>query len=175
MKVTAIDDQNNLFLVEDFYPLEVIDQINQMDFFKYDYEPVLVHGQYTRRNLKIDDFLRILSKLSDNAIFEVVKQSGINLHLTGCGFWLDTEGYWMDKHIDSIDHVSAGMQIYIRDSVDDLGTCFYNTDNSVRYQFPYKANTGYFMINTKEQIHAMPYVVSKGISRLSVYHWLTLK
>lgn len=175
MRISAVDSLNDLFLVEDFYPQEIIDQINQTNFLTYKYEPVLVQGQYTRRNIKSDRLLNKLSKLSSSAIPELIKQSNINITLLGCGFWLDTENYYMDKHIDALDHVSAGMQIYIKDAAESLGTCFYNEDGSVRYQFSYKANTGYFMVNNKHQIHAMPVAIPKEQYRFSVYHWLKLK
>ena len=175
MKITAVDNLNDLFLVEDFYPQEIIEKVNQTDFLAYKYEPVLVQGQFTRRNLKSDRFLNKLDTWSNEALSELIKQTDLNLTLLGCGFWLDTENYYMDQHIDAINHVSAGMQIYIKDSDKSLGTCFYNPDGSVRYQFEYKVNTGYLMINNEHQVHAMTTAVPHNQYRLSVYHWLKLR
>lgn len=175
MNITPVDSLNNLFLVEDFYPQEIIEQINQTNFFEYKYEPIMVQGVYTRRNIKADKLLRRLESISHKSMSKLSKQIGVDVSLDNCGFWLDTAGYYMDKHIDGINHVIAGMQIYITEGDKSLGTCFYNTDGSIRYQFPYKVNSGYLMINNIDQVHAMPNKLPDDSHRFSVYHWIKLK
>jgi hypothetical protein len=63
------------------------------------------------------------------------------------------------------------MQIYLTESVDDLGTTWYNdpAGYSVRYKCPYKINTGYLMLNHSGQWHGMTNKVPPGHVRLSSY------
>ena len=51
MKITPVDDQHNLFLVENIYPTDLLDQIKQEDFLSYNWE--LQEGQldWPRRRL----------------------------------------------------------------------------------------------------------------------------
>ena len=51
MKITSVDEQYNLFLVEDIYPQDLLDQVAQEDFMSYDWE--LQEGQldWPRRKL----------------------------------------------------------------------------------------------------------------------------
>lgn len=79
----------------------------------------------------------------------------------------------MGKHLDHIDHVYIGLQMYLTDGLENLGTCFYNQDQSLRHSFTYKKNTGYLMINNLNQTHAMPVSVPDHSFRLSAYHWMT--
>jgi hypothetical protein len=49
------------------------------------------------------------------------------------------------------------------------GTVFYNQDQTVRYTFPYKVNTGYIMLNGPDQYHGVPTTLAEGELRLSSY------
>lgn len=174
MKVTAVDNQNNLFYVEDFYPQHLIDLAAKENFLTHDYDPVLVQGQYTRRNIKYSTIVEKFEKATTKGITELGKIINQKLKHTGSAIWIDLENYYMDKHIDGVNHVHAGMQIYIKHAPSNLGTCFYNQDDSVRFQIPYQVNCGYFMINNTNQVHAMPTPVPKDCYRASVYSWINL-
>lgn len=174
MKVTAVDNQNNLFYVEDFYPQDLINLAAKENFLTHKSDPVLVQGQYTRRNLNYSKLVEKFENASKKGLDEIAKIINQKLKLTSIAVWVDLENYYMDKHLDSLNHVSAGMQIYIKEAPENLGTCFYNQDGSLRFQLPYKVNCGYFMINGLNQIHSMPTAVPKNCHRVSVYHWINL-
>lgn len=170
MKITAIDHKQDLFLIEDFYSDFLLDKL---DFVRYDFDPVLVQGKYTRKNLKIPFLNKLLlnwqSKSNCQQISKFLNQ---RVSLKNIAVWLDEENYSMDKHLDDVNHVSIGMQIYLSDGPQNLGTCFYNADGSVRHTFLYKKNTGYLMINNVNQVHSMSISVPKNYHRVSAYHWI---
>jgi hypothetical protein len=47
----------------------------------------------------------------------------------------------------------AAMQIYLTHGRGQPGTTFYHMDDTERYNFPYKFNTGYLMRNHLQQKH----------------------
>lgn len=173
MKITAVDYKQDLFLIEDFYSDFLLDKLNNSDFLNYKFEPVIVQGKPVRRNLKLPFFYQLLlhwqSKSNCQQISKFLNQS---LSLKNIAVWLDETTYSMDKHLDDVDHVSIGMQIYLTDGPKNLGTCFYNNDGSIRHQFLYQQNTGYLMINNVNQTHAMTVSVPENYYRVSAYHWI---
>lgn len=166
MKITAVDNLNNLFLVEELFPINLLEDFWKLDLDLLKYQPVLVEGRHTRRN--IIEKNSTISKLYSHARKEISKFYKVSGHT----LWVDIENYSMDKHLDNINHVEVGMQIYLNNLDQNYGTCFYNSDGSVRYQFPYIANTGYLMINSLDQWHAATCTVAKNSFRASCYFWL---
>lgn len=174
MKITAVDHHKDLFYIEDFYSDFLLNKLNKSDFINYKFEPVIVQGKPVRRNIKLPTFTQFLVNWqSKNNCQQISKFLNQKLSLKNTAVWLDEATYSMDKHLDNINHVSIGMQIYLTDGPKNLGTCFYNVDGSVRYQFLYKKNSGYLMINNSNQTHAMTVSVPDGYFRVSSYHWIT--
>ena len=173
MKITAIDHRQDLFLIEDFYSQFLLNKLDNSDFTNYNFEPVVVEGKPVRRNVTLPLFTQVLlnwqSRINCQQISKFLNQ---RISLKNIAVWLDESTYSMDKHLDGIDHVYIGMQIYLADGPKNLGTCFYNNDGSVRHQFLYKKNTGYLMINNINQIHAMTVSVPENYFRVSAYHWI---
>lgn len=171
MKITAVDHHKDLFYIEDFYPHWVLHLLSNPH--KFSYEEVIVENKPVRRNLSIPFWVDILLKLfSTIRCRQISKELNKKVFLKDIGVWLDIENYFMNKHNDHLNHVEIGMQIYLTDGLEKLGTCFYNKDGSVRHTFEYRKNTGYMMINNHDQVHAMPIPVPKDNFRLSVYHWI---
>ena len=174
MKITSVDSANNLFLIQDFYQQSLIDAISKHDCNTYAYENLLVEGKYTRRNiLQGQKYITQLHSQSMQNIKEIGKFLNKNLKLQSYNVWYDLPGYSMTAHLDNVSHVKIGMQVYLTNSNQSLGTYFYNNSN-IRYFFPYTANTGYMMINSVEQYHAAPVVVPNNTTRLSVYHRISI-
>lgn len=165
MKITAIDDLNNLFLVEDLFPVDLLEDFWKLDLNLLKYQPELVEGRCSRRN--IIEKNSTISKLYSHARKEILKFYKVSGH----ALWVDVENFSMSKHLDST-NIEAGMQIYLNNLDQNYGTCFYHPDGSVRYQFPYVANTGYLMINSADQWHAATCTVAKNSFRSSCYFWL---
>ena len=172
MIITPVDAQYNLFLVEDIYPQDLLDQVAQEDFMSYEWE--LQEGQldWPRRKL-LPQQDSILPKLDLH--LNKVRQDladALNVHFPeyDCwsSFWLDYAPYTCGIHLDG--DLPIAMQVYLLDSADPKhGTVFYNADKTVRYTFPYKANTGYIMFNGPTQYHGVPTTLKEGETRLSSY------
>lgn len=175
MKIVPVDSEHNLFLIQDFYSKELVSSVESYDHDSYLYENVLVEGSYTRRNIvqgqahTLKLYAQSLQNIKDIGIF--LKK---DLKLHSYNLWYDLPGYYMNKHLDAINHVHIGMQVYLTNSDQSLGTYFYN-EQGVRHFFPYIANTGYLMINSKVQWHAAPNIVPNGHSRLSMYHRISIR
>lgn len=172
MIITPVDEQNNLFLVEDVYPQNLLDKIQQEDFWEYEWQ--LQEGQldWERRKLvikpwgilaQIDPYLNTLQPYIANAIGVKFKYQGVD-----SAFWLDYPPYTCRTHLDG--NLPIAMQIYLLDKAgSEHGTVFYNEDETVRYEFPYKVNTGYLMFNGPNQYHGVPSTLQPGELRLSSY------
>tara|TARA_R110000787_G_scaffold198686_1_gene309787 strand:- start:420 stop:965 length:546 start_codon:yes stop_codon:yes gene_type:complete len=172
MKITPVDEQHNLFLIEDAYPSDIIDQIQEEDFLSYEWE--LQEGQvdWPRRKLikkphliisELDPYLNTKHELISEALKVKFVYEAVD-----SGIWLDYSPYTCAVHLDG--DLPIAMQIYLLDNAGpEHGTVFYNQDQTVRYTFPYKVNTGYIMLNGPDQYHAVPTMLAEGELRLSSY------
>ena len=86
------------------------------------------------------------------------------------GFWLDEAGFFMEPHLDN-SGLFASMQIFLNKNHSNLGTAFYNADETLRFQPEYKINTGYIMLNNGEQLHGMENPVPNNSYRICSYTW----
>ena len=172
MTITPVDKQYNLFLIEDIYPQDLLDQVAQEDFMSYDWE--LQEGQldWFRRKLLPgqDSILFELNEFVNTIRFDIADILNVEFPKYNCwsSFWLDYSPYTCKMHTDG--DLPIAMQIYLLDSAgQEHGTEFYNSDKTLRYVFPYKVNTGYLMINGPDQYHGVPTVLPEGQLRLSSY------
>jgi hypothetical protein len=173
MKITPVDEQHNLFLIQDAYPSDIIDQIQEEDFLSYNWE--LQEGQldWPRRRLlpNPDSVLLKLDKHLNTVRNDIADMLGVYfIEYDFCwnSFWLDYAPYTCTVHLDGT--LPIAMQIYLLDNAGpEHGTVFYNQDQTVRYTFPYKVNTGYIMLNGPDQYHGVPTTLAEGELRLSSY------
>ena len=172
MIVTSVDKQYNLFLVENIYPQDLLDQVNQENFLDYKWE--LQEGQldWPRRKLLPDDnsVLLQLDKHLNNVRYDIADALNGHFPEYDCwsSFWLDYSPYNCKMHLDG--DLPIAMQIFLLDNAGpEHGTVFYNPDKTERYTFPYKVNTGYIMLNGPDQYHAVPTTLQPGELRLSSY------
>lgn len=193
MRITAIDQHNDLFSVSDVLTDVLLQKLSQ--------EPLSCMA-YTKQEWQEDVPRRKLYQFPGStleSIHEHINQQkhqigdaiGQNIHSIDTAFWYDQEGFDFTAHIDN-PGVDKVMQIYLSDCK-GAGTVFYNIDDSevieyddeqqynytgihppanVREQFEFETNTGYLMINHRRQLHGVPNKIGKHDTRLSVYCYL---
>ena len=119
-----------------------------------------------------DDTYKELNKLVD------VVQTKFDLELSNhvdARMWHDKEGFYFNPHTDNT-AVEISVQIYLNnDAPEYCGTSYFfngleKYDNFVNiWTSPYKKGSGYLLINTDTEVHAMCHRVPPGCSRTSLY------
>ena len=89
--------------------------------------------------------------------------------------WHDKEGFHFHPHTDNTD-IEISVQIYLDDEAPECcGTSYFfnglkKWDNFVNiWTAPYKTGSGYLLVNTNTEVHAMCHEVPAGCSRTSLY------
>jgi hypothetical protein len=179
MLTTAIDQDNNLFLVKDVLSDELVQKVLSTDWLN------LPHQKYNPNSLRrhidqadipwIDQWATELAQ----ACVLASQQAGQNLgSYAGTGFWLDEAGFEFSCHTDG--EIPGSMHLYWIGN-ENLGTRFYyhKNRNVLRKQFDFEPNSGYLLKNCPDdsgyrllQWHDMPATVPVGTYRLTSYTWL---
>lgn len=182
MKITQVDSIPDLFLIEDILPSEILDRISKESFLDYQWETQELQQAWKRRKLiphknsplaEIDDYYsKSLDQIAAAANIEFIEK------FCTSSFWLDYDDFDVSIHLDGEDRnfePLMAMQIYLTDGDYQLGTIFYHDQmgKSVRFKFPYKINTGYLMLNNKNQWHGMLNKVPPEHLRLSSYTYFS--
>ena len=172
MKIDSIDSQNNLFKIENVYSPELIEKIKTLDHLSSSWKKEDWQEEYNRRKIiyAADSIYSKLNQQNKSNLDKISKS--IKVQLAGCdtAFWLDLPGFSMQRHLDN-PGVYVSMQVYLSESLSQLGTVFYHNNGFIRYAAPYKVNTGYIMINGPDQIHGMETEIVSPEYRLSSYTW----
>lgn len=179
MKITAVDDQFNLFLVEQVLPEDLLGLVKKEEFQLYPWMPQEMQLDFKRRQIIFDD-TSILTKVDAeyNTCLSIIEEHlNINFHESRCwsSFWLDYQGFSCPVHLDGAERgfkPKLAMQLYLSDDPQaKLGTVFYHDAQGkhTRYSFPYRANTGYIMVNGPTQWHGMLNPIPSEHWRLSSY------
>jgi hypothetical protein len=180
MQVTAVDQDCNLFLIEDIFPQTLVQAIVDTPWLDLPWQRQEGQELWPRRRI-IDSALPWISQWNQcceelwPAIARAIGHEMVNYQ--GTAWWVDEPGFTCSMHTDG--EMPGAMQItWIGDS--DLGTEFYHYKNVdfLRYKFKAKANQGYIMINRSDptefrklQWHAMLTPVQHY--RVSSYSWIT--
>jgi hypothetical protein len=167
MKITPVDPQRNLFFIEQVYHEDILAQLTTLDPFAGPHEKVDWQEQYPRRRL-LDSAYKMLNDYLITQLSFISEQTGLNLNTCYTDTWLDESGFNMGSHLDN-PGVTNAMQVYLNHNNLNLGTCFYNANNQLRFQVPYLFNCGYIMINGPEQFHGAPNSVPVNSYRLNSY------
>ena len=159
MKITAVDDAKDLFLVENIFPIDWLQNIpmdcqwQQLEHWPRKLLPTFgLHNDHP--------FAKMNSKLQSMEPYWM-EFFGETVMVQEPRVWWDEPGFYMKAHIDGDvadvatkrPNPDAAMQIYLTDSQGQPGTTFYHTDDTERYDFLYKPNTGYLMRNHLQQRH----------------------
>lgn len=174
MQIYPIDSKKNLFYVENAFPENFIESINSVDLNSYQYTKIHLQEDKPRKRLNLKDndiFSAMNFYIKDNIgiISEIIKKE---IQSADTAVWYDSPGYNIGIHEDN-SAVKIAMQIYLNKTYENLGTTFFNHNNfgHKRYIFDFIPNTGYIMINDKDQWHGMTEVVPKDTYRLSTYSY----
>lgn len=178
MKITPLNEFNTLFMVEDVYPSNVIDECIQQDVANMPWEPLgdAVYSQAdTPRRMIISEKPNVFATLNDYIselipeVREITQQSISHSHTR---VWADYPRYDVPRHLDNKDGVYITLQVYLNNGDIELGTHFSNSNRApYQHAIPYKANFGYIMVNTDYNFHGMIKPVPKDFIRLSSYTW----
>jgi len=165
MNIVKIFD--GLWQIDSVYPLELLEECQQQDIASIPWSP-LGDEKYTqahlpRRVLTPIDGVFLKFNQHVHTLFQQIKDT-VNLPLEHfySDIWADYPGYYLPMHLDN-DSIQVSMQVYLNDCDTYLGTEFND------YQIPYKANSGYLMINTPNMLHGMLNKVPENFIRLSSY------
>jgi|TARA_A200000159_G_scaffold147361_1_gene154367 hypothetical protein len=193
MLITAIDEKQDLFAIENLINSDLISDLHKVPLECVPFSKMEWQETIPRRKLaqmpgtvfsKIHENINATKDIIANTIGQSVKQ-------IETAFWYDQEGFDFTPHIDN-PGVDKVMQIYLSDCP-NTGTVFYNVTGDdvivkedaqawhyegpippvdVRKEFEFKVNKGYLMLNGKHQLHGVPNKIGKGDVRLSVYCWI---
>lgn len=179
MKITAVDDRLDLFLVEDILPEDLLELVTKEKFYNYPWDSQEMQADFNRRRLLVQDtsILNQVDQVYNSCLSMIEQHLRISFHDKRCwsSFWLDFQGFHCPVHLDGAERnltPKLAMQVYLSESAESqLGTVFYhdNQGKNVRYSVPYRMNTGYIMINGPEQWHGMLNEIPSDHWRLSSY------
>ena len=190
MQITPVDQDNNLFFVEDVFPQSLVDQIISTDWLALPWQQQQGQESLSRRRIKNqsltwnsewDSCCKELWPAIGKSIGCKLSSYQSNGNNYGTAWWVDEPGFTCPIHTDG--EMPGAMQlIWIGNA--NLGTTFYNykNPNTIRHQFVVAPNTGYIMINSpdhngyrKLQWHGMLNPVPNNLFRVSSYSWLSKK
>ena len=132
--------------------------------FSYSYKWDKLDSTDPEARIRLQNSLHIDSDLSQRIkkelepIIEFTQDTiGRTLYQNSPQLWEDSPGYINVIHYDTSPNLSVNVQIYLSDSVENIGThCF--KDNTW-YSVPYKLNYGYIMVDPTKLLHGTKYPV----------------
>jgi hypothetical protein len=179
MKITSVDDKNDLFLVEDFYPENILNKIKINELLTSENLQDVNNGNSvgTRRSVRRTVLNNELIQFTESVLPQLSENIGVKLSGCTVNLWIDGPGFYMGIHEDNA-AIQVSLQIYLTDDDISLGTKFYHEFNhdhtkaSLRYDFPYRLNCGYIMISKPGQWHGFPVKLKDNQQRLTTYTYL---
>jgi len=177
MNIIAIDARSDLFSVSNIYPKHLLKKVEKIDFKSLDLQQEEMQSDWPSRYRVIVDSVPVFLELDlfiKSKLEYIANITDTELMACDTGFWLDTEGFVTNAHLDN-HRVYMAMQVYLTEHSVHMGTEFYNSDNSIRYKAEYAKNSGYLMVNNGNQLHSMLTPVPPKHYRLSSYTWFFKK
>lgn len=182
MRITQVDEVNDLYLVNDAVPSDLVEKILATPWLTLPWERQAGQESWARR--RIDDavlpWLPEWETCCQNFWQQISDTIGVPLQsYGGTAWWLDEPGFTCALHTDG--ELPGSMQLTWIGARPDLGTCFYWYKNpaNLRYRFPMEVNTGYIMVKRMEESgyrplawHGMLTPVPRNTFRLTSYSWL---
>lgn len=177
MQICAVDQENNLFRVENVISDQLSQQVLATDWLSLPWTRQQGQENWARRRI-VDNAIPWVSQWHrelSQAWPEIQRQLGVKLApYYGTAFWLDEQDFTCSMHTDGELPGSLHM------TWTGPGTTFYwyRDPASVRYQTPSQPNSGYIMINQPDATgyrkllwHAMLTPVENF--RVTSYTWIT--
>lgn len=185
MIIKPVDDELNLFRVEQAVDQQLVDKILSTNWLNMPWQRQ--EGQENWRRRRIDNSALPWIAEWDSAMQKVwpnlEQQLGIPVHgYTGTAFWLDEPGFTCSMHTDG--EMPGSLHLTWIGSKPTHGTAFYwyKDPNALRYQTPMQPNAGYIMINRRDENdylkllwHAMLTEVPADSFRITSYTWIIPK
>lgn len=153
---------NGLYRIENFIPQVTMDYVNSLINETTGWQIQTLQEDSPRRSK--DGHHPIILK----PFQKIVDELNYDYLCDGYTIWRDTEGFKMDLHEDNLSFCAA-CQIYLPGSTDGSKGTSFKLKNGEMYEFPFEANTGYFMDNDKRIMHGCPTPVKPGATRYSLY------
>lgn len=181
MRITAVDNDNNLFAVDTIFSADLVEKIIATDWPNLPWQRQPGQEKWARRLIEHHSLVWIAqwhAQLQQH--WHTIGQT-VNRELScymGTAFWLDEPGFTCPLHTDGM--MPGSMQLTWIDASRACGTAFYwyKNKNSLRCQFSSTPNTGYIMINSSDENyqqllwHAMLTPVPENTFRLTSYTWI---
>lgn len=180
MKITAVDASNNLFLVEEFAPAELVSAVVQTPWIDLPWSPPPGQSNMIRKLVDPSEctwYSQWVSHCSRTwPQFEDILGRKINSYAY-TNWWLDQPGFTCPIHLDNKKVVNGFQLMWIGEP--GQGTKFYSDGlgTQLRYEFPMQANTGYLMVTRpgydqrhEFQWHGMMQAVEPNTFRVTCYH-----
>lgn len=181
MQITAVDQDLNLFRVENVFPPELVAQVQSTDWMCLPWDRQPGQESWPRRRVQesaipwIEEWHQHLARSWP----QVSQQLGIELEpYSGTAFWIDEPGFTCSMHTDG--EMPGSLHL----TWQGPGTEFYwyKDPSTIRYRAPSRPNSGYIMINQPDATgyrrllwHAMPTPVELNTFRLTTYTWIIPK
>lgn len=185
MIIKPVDDEYNLFRVEQAVDQSLVDNIMSTDWLNLPWQRQEGQENWSRRRIDntalpwIDQWHAYMRHIWP----DVEHQLGIQIHdYTDTAFWIDEPGFTCTMHTDG--EMPGSLHLTWIGSKDTHGTAFYwyKDPGTLRYQVPMSPNSGYIMINKandqgyrKLLWHAMLTPVPINTIRLTSYTWIVPK
>jgi len=166
-----------MFQVQNLVPDSLLAQITSTNWLDLSYSKIDRQEYMVRKNIEATDlpWNTEWEKVFDSLFDYMWESHNVILqryHKTS--WWIDEAGFECPIHTDD-SRVKVALQMFWIGNKDQ-GTVFYNDKDysSVRKQFDFVPNTGYLMINSPDQYHAMMTPIPEGSFRLTSYTWMYL-
>ena len=180
MRITPVDDKNNLFYVEDFYTDELLSRIDINEFLNDSDNLAIVNNGNavnTRQSLRRATINNDLRKYTLTKLEEISLLIGVEVINPTVNIWIDGPGFYMGIHEDN-PVIQSSLQIYLTNDNENFGTKFYHDfqhdhrNATLRHAFPYKFNCGYLMLAEPGQWHGYPITLKEDEYRMTSYTYL---
>jgi hypothetical protein len=183
MVIAPVDENTNLFQVQDLVPDSLLAQITSTDWVNTSFNITDKQEWMVRKS--ITDEMLPWNNAWRNAIDSLMLTAqdlyGISFQfgIHNTTWWIDEPGFDCIIHTDDPRVRIALQMFWVGNS--NLGTTFYHDKNvnHVRKQFDFIPNTGYLLINNTSKsksdtgkFHDMMTPIPKNTFRLTSYTWL---
>ena len=155
----AVEITPYLFQIDNFFDPATLDQIVDNISKQTNWKSQELQTELPRLSLqwKTDDILdHLWSVLSE------LDYSRFGLKFNTVMIWKDSAGYCIKDHVDN-DNVKAAILLYLVPGPIDIGTWFGDIE------IPFRANTGFLMLNETKPVHGMRVPVPENFTRYSMY------
>jgi len=183
MQITAIDQEHDLFCIQDAFSCELVNKVLDTPWMDQLWQEHIPNQFRPRRLIQnsaipwIEEWDSACNELwpSIEAALKVKIQN-----YQGTAWWLDEQDYINELHTDGL--MPGAMQLFWVGAVPNLGTAFYHykSPDHIRHQFTMTPNSGYIMFTPEDSTgfkkllwHGMLTPVPKHTFRLTSYTWIT--